>query len=219
VARFPDRLRGFCTANNPRHVRETRRVFRAARRSLTLIEAIYSAAAPPSYYIVAATTAFVRRCMEGSQRRKIMSVTRRELCVMLPAMLMPPMLPAEASAAEGNVLPTAMYPFEKLTPRTSNSAVIRDVLKGKLATGESVEVHETTLSPGGAPHPPHRHLHTEMWLIREGTVELTVQGTSTQMGPGSVGFVRSNEEHGIKNVGTVPATYYVVAIGPGAGGA
>jgi hypothetical protein len=33
-----------------------------------------------------------------------------------------------------------------------------------------------------------------------------------------VGFVRSNEEHGIKNIGTVPATYYVVAIGPGAAG-
>jgi mannose-6-phosphate isomerase-like protein (cupin superfamily) len=129
------------------------------------------------------------------------------------------MLPAEASAAEGNVLPTAMYPFEKLTPRKSNKAEIRDVLKGKLATGEAVEVHETTLPPGGMPHPPHHHVHTEMWLIRDGTVELTVEGKSTPMGPGSVGFVHSNEEHGIKNIGAVPATYYVVAIGPGAAGA
>jgi len=39
---------------------------------------------------------------------------------------------------------------------------------------------------------------------------------SHRLGAGSVGFVRSNEEHGIKNVGTVPAVYYVVAIGPGA---
>ena len=146
-----------------------------------------------------------------------MSVTRRELFALLPAVLTPAaLLPADAT--EGNVLPSAMYPFEKLTPRTSNSAVIRDVLKGKLATGESVEVHETTLPPGGAPHPPHHHLHTEMWLIREGTVELTVEEKSMQMGPGSVGFVHSNEEHSIKNVSTQPATYYVVAIGPGAGG-
>jgi mannose-6-phosphate isomerase-like protein (cupin superfamily) len=147
-----------------------------------------------------------------------MSVTRRELCAMFPAMLIPQVLPIEAASAEGNVLPTAMYPFEKLTPRKSNTAEIRDVLKGKLATGESLEVHETTLSPGGMPHAPHRHVHSEMWLIREGTVELTVEGKSTQMGPGSVGFVRSNEEHGIKNIGAVPATYYVVAIGPGAAG-
>ena len=59
-----------------------------------------------------------------------MSVTRRRLCALLPAVLaptvlIPAILPAEANAHEGNVLPTAMYPFEKLTPRTSNSAVIR----------------------------------------------------------------------------------------------
>jgi quercetin dioxygenase-like cupin family protein len=144
-----------------------------------------------------------------------MSLTRRELCGMLPALAIPMLIPGRASADEAKVLPSAMFPFEKLTPRTSNGATFRQALKGKLATGESVEVHETTLPAGGMPHPPHRHVHTEMWLIREGTVELTVEGKSTQMGPGSVGFVHSNDEHGIKNVGTVPATYFVVEIGPG----
>jgi mannose-6-phosphate isomerase-like protein (cupin superfamily) len=109
-----------------------------------------------------------------------------------------------------------MYPFEKLPIRTPKNAQIRDVLKGKLATGESLEVHETTLPPGVAPHAPHHHVHSEMWLIREGTVELTVNGTTSLLGPGSVGFVHSNDEHGIKNVGAMPATYFVVAVGPGA---
>lgn len=89
-------------------------------------------------------------------------------------------------------------------------------MKGKLATGEHIEAHETTLPPNGYPHPPHRHLHSEMWLISEGTVELTINGASHRLGPGGLGFVHSNEEHGIKNVGTRPATYFVVAIGPGA---
>jgi mannose-6-phosphate isomerase-like protein (cupin superfamily) len=54
-----------------------------------------------------------------------------------------------------------------------------------------------------------------MWLIREGTVELNVNGAISRLGPGSVGFVRSNDLHGIKNTGTTAATYFVVEIGPG----
>jgi quercetin dioxygenase-like cupin family protein len=107
-----------------------------------------------------------------------------------------------------------VYPFPELARSSSSGAEIRPVLKGKLATGEALEVHETTLPPGGAPHPPHRHAHSEMWLIREGTVEITVNGTSHQLEAGSVGFVRSNDEHGIRNVGDTATTYFVVAIGP-----
>lgn len=147
-----------------------------------------------------------------------MEMTRRDACSMLPAVFVPALFSLEASAQQSSptasVLPSANFAFEKLSVRTSNGIESRAVFKGKLATGESVEVHETTLPPGAAPHPPHRHLHSEMWLVREGTIEISVNGAVSQLGPGSVGFVRSNDEHGIKNAGTTPATYFVVAIGP-----
>jgi len=147
-----------------------------------------------------------------------MSITRRELCFLLPAAILPTALRLKAAAEQENSLPSASYPFDKLPVKTAASgAQIRGVLKGKLATGESLEVHETTLQPGGMPHPGHHHVHSEMWLVREGTLELTVNGTSYRLGPGGVGFVRSNDEHAVKNVGTTPANYFVVAIGPGAG--
>src|SRR6476660_10621314 len=118
-----------------------------------------------------------------------MSLTRRDLCFLLPAALVPAVLrPANAAAQEG-AMPSATYPYEKLPIRTPNNAQIRDVLKGKLATGESLEVHETTLPPGGAPHAAHHHVHSEMWLIRVSTLVLTVKGTSYRLGPGSEGFV------------------------------
>jgi mannose-6-phosphate isomerase-like protein (cupin superfamily) len=146
-----------------------------------------------------------------------MSLTRRELCFLVPSALLPALVTrAEPQTEPPGDLPSAMFPYDKLPTHTSDTAAIRAVLKGKLATGESLEVHETTLPPGSAPHPPHRHPHSEMWLIREGTVDITVNNNSTRLGPGSVGFVRSNDEHGIKNVGLTPATYFVVAIGPGA---
>lgn len=141
-----------------------------------------------------------------------MSLTRREMCLLFPSALLPALLLTKQTEEQSS-LPSAMYPLDKLPVHISTTAATRAVLKGKLDTGESVEVHETTLPPGGAPHPPHRHAHSEMWLIREGTVDIAVNDTNTRLGPGSVGFVRSNDEHGIKNVGLVPATYFVVAIG------
>jgi mannose-6-phosphate isomerase-like protein (cupin superfamily) len=145
-----------------------------------------------------------------------MLLTRRELCSVFPIALLPALPSVEDPSARQSSLPSTMYPFDNLLVRTANNAQFRDVLKGRLATGESLEVHETTLPPGDTPHPPHHHVHSEMWLIREGTVELVVNGKTYRLGPGSVGFVHSNDEHGIRNVGATPATYFVVAIGPGA---
>jgi mannose-6-phosphate isomerase-like protein (cupin superfamily) len=147
-----------------------------------------------------------------------MSLTRRELCSLFSAAILPTALHLDTRVQGENALPSAGYPFEKLPVKNNaNGSQIRAILKGKLATGESLEVHETTLPPGGMPHAPHHHVHSEMWLIREGTVELTINGTSYQLGPGSLGFVHSNDEHGIQNVGSTPASYFVVAVGPGAG--
>ena len=144
-----------------------------------------------------------------------MALTRREACSLIPALLA-----AGAGAsdldARNSPLPSAVFSFESMPVQESDHAQFRNIMKGTLATGEHIEAHETTLPPNGAPHPPHHHVHSEMWLIREGTVELTIAGATHRLGPGGLGFVRSNEEHGIRNVGTVPATYFVIAIGPGA---
>ena len=114
-----------------------------------------------------------------------MTITRREMCSMIPGLL-PAAAALDAFAEADTSLPSADYPYDKLPVHTFNQAEIRPVLKGKLATGEALEVHETTLPPGGAPHAPHHHTHSEMWLIREGTVELTVNGASYRLGPGAV---------------------------------
>lgn len=146
-----------------------------------------------------------------------MEIRRRDLGALLPALLLPGALNLKALAADAVLLQSGAYPYDKLEVHKSDTgSESRAVFKGKLATGELVEVHETTLPPGGAPHPPHRHEHSEMWLVREGTVEFLVNGKSTIVGPGSVGFAASNDLHGIKNPGTVPCSYFVVAIGPGA---
>jgi mannose-6-phosphate isomerase-like protein (cupin superfamily) len=153
--------------------------------------------------------------------RTMMPINRRELVSLLPTALFlsavaPGFSDAESADTPSNPLPSAVYPFASLPVHRSPKVATRPILKGKLATGESVEVHETVLPAGGAPHPPHHHVHTEMWLIREGTVEITIEGKAHRLDGGSLAMVRSNEEHGITNPTDKPATYFVVAIGPGA---
>ena len=131
-------------------------------------------------------------------------MTRRDFSFMLPAL----------EVAATAMTHSQAYSFDKLPVKYSASgAATRPVLQGKLPTGEAVELHETTLMPGQMPHPAHKHVHTELMLIREGTVEFILDGKSEQLGPGGVAYAASEEMHGLKNIGTVPANYFVIAIG------
>jgi len=151
-----------------------------------------------------------------------MSLNRRDVCLLLPGLLPLAAVPVAVSSAVAQdaaaSLPSGAFQFDKLPLHiANNNAEIRDIMGGKLATGEGIEVHETTLPPGGAPTAAtHHHVHSEMWLVRAGTIELTVNGKAHKLEAGSVGFARSNEEHGIRNISNTPATYFLVAMGPGA---
>jgi mannose-6-phosphate isomerase-like protein (cupin superfamily) len=101
-----------------------------------------------------------------------------------------------------------------LPVKTNENATTRAIVNSKTPTGERVEVHETVLNPGRQPHGPHSHSHSEFWLIREGDVEITINGQPHRLGPGSAAFAASNDLHVIRNVGDKPATYFVVALGP-----
>ncbi len=141
-----------------------------------------------------------------------MAIDRRELCSLLPLAL----LAGAWTSDETSALASGVFRFNDLQPHSNanGSGESRPVTKGATPTGEQVEIHETALRPGSMPHAPHRHKHSEFWLIREGTVEITINGKPTKLGAGSVAFAASNDEHGIKNVGDVVANYFVVAIGP-----
>ncbi len=106
-----------------------------------------------------------------------------------------------------------MLKYEDLPVKTNGANFSRAILQGATHSGFPIEMHETDLPAGGAPHPPHRHEHEEMMMLREGTMEITIAGRKSTLGPGSVVYVASNEEHGWRNVGTTRAKYFVMALG------
>jgi quercetin dioxygenase-like cupin family protein len=137
-------------------------------------------------------------------------MTRRDLASLLPLLG----LPAAAAAADSETAHSKAFLFGELpVHRSPKGNISRPVIRGTLATGEAIEIHETTLMPGQMPHPAHKHAHSEFMMIREGTVEFLMEGHSKQVGPGGVLYAASNEMHGLKNVGWIPANYFVIAIG------
>jgi quercetin dioxygenase-like cupin family protein len=137
-----------------------------------------------------------------------MEISRRDACRLVPALLA-----VTGDAAEGPNLASKAYRFEELTVRTSGGNTFRAVLDGMTQAGCHIELHQTSLAPGAMPHPPHHHRHEEMFFVQEGTLELTIAGTSSRLGSGSVAFVASNDEHGVRNPDTAAAQYFVLAIG------
>ena len=136
-----------------------------------------------------------------------MNFNRRDLVFLVLAFAL------TSAAAQERPSASRTYRYEDLKVNTNGENRSRPILNEKMHSGFGVELHETELAPGLAPHPPHRHDHEEMILIREGTLEVTISGRSVNLGPGSVALVASNEEHGWRNIGTTRARYFVIALG------
>lgn len=141
----------------------------------------------------------------------LMTYSRRDLTLLLGAAA------AGAVRAEAQLakLPSKTYNLEDLTVRNTGpngQNKSRSVMHGTTHNGFSIESHITDLAPGLSPHPPHRHIHEELLMLREGTLEVTIAGHTTTAGPGSVTYIGSNDEHSVKNIGSTRAIYFIVEL-------
>src|SRR5438067_11741773 len=117
---------------------------------------------------------------------------------------------ASIAASRPTTLPSGVFNFDELTVQATASGEKRQVLQQATATLDQLEVHITTLDPGQQSHPPHRHPHEEMMMLKEGTLEAFVNGKHIPMPTGSILFLAPFDLHNVKNVGTTRATYFVI---------
>jgi mannose-6-phosphate isomerase-like protein (cupin superfamily) len=115
-------------------------------------------------------------------------------------------------------LPTVtsgVYPPKAGKPAPGAQRVSQSYLKGMLTAGNiQIEMHETTQQPGAVHEAIGTHKHSEIWLVREGTVNLMTNGVVRVMKPGDVGICTAGDEHYVANGGDTPCTYFVVTVGP-----
>jgi len=120
-----------------------------------------------------------------------------------------------AANASLPVMKDAMvYQLEEMPARKmANGGESRDSIRGRIATGEAVAVHESVLPVGSAPNPQHVIQHSEIITVMQGTVAFERGDKSERVSSGGVIYVAFGTMHTLRNVGDVPAKYVVVAIG------
>ena len=108
------------------------------------------------------------------------------------------------------VIGESVFDWNTMEVKKTPIGETRTVLRGPTATLDELEMHVTTLNPGEASHPPHKHPNEELIILDQGTVEALVNGEWKRVGTGSVIFNASGVMHSLRNVGDTPATYHVV---------
>jgi quercetin dioxygenase-like cupin family protein len=139
-----------------------------------------------------------------------MTFSRRDLSLLLPAL----------AGVNARAQQTAAHPL--LASKDYHSGQIPYIGDGKKKgrrffygmnrSGFNMEMHETVLGPGTETHPPHKHVHEEITVLVEGTVETFVEGKTERVEAGSVIYFGSNEMHSVRNAGEVACRYYVIEL-------
>ena len=127
-----------------------------------------------------------------------------------------PQAPIHSSA--GNLAYAHVFTVDQMpVGRMTNGGESRDIVRGTLPTGEAISLHESTQPAGVAPNPPHVIHHSEFILILEGSVEFQHESdgkmVAEKAGPGDAIYVATGTMHTLRNIGSTPAKYTVVAIG------
>jgi quercetin dioxygenase-like cupin family protein len=113
-------------------------------------------------------------------------------------------------AAQKRVQKSTVYEWSTADTKPNDWGAVRQVMRTPTPTLDELEIHISTLAPGKSPHAPHQHEHEELLIVKEGTLETFQSGATRRVGPGGIIFQASNELHNVTNIGTTPATYFVI---------
>ena len=143
-----------------------------------------------------------------------MKMTRRDLCVAAISLFIAVAGMALARSAGKPLMHSCVFNWADLKAVPTKMGERRTVCDAPTPTLAQFECHITTLNPGESPHPPHRHADEELMIVKEGTLA-ALQGDQTNIvEAGGIIFEASNELHGLRNLGTNRATYFVFRFVP-----
>jgi quercetin dioxygenase-like cupin family protein len=111
-------------------------------------------------------------------------------------------------------LPSAIYDFKKLHADNNHGESYVPIFEGDTHDGLHIKLHETGLAPGAVAHQPYHHAGDEMFMVRQGTLEVEIEGKRSELQPGSAAYIASNTVYAIRNTSREWTHYFVLLFGP-----
>jgi len=141
-------------------------------------------------------------------------ITRRDLLVAALSLSLTGAGLALAQSAAKPLMHSFVRSWANLKATPTKQGERRSVCDAPTPNLANLEGHITTLNPGESPHLPHRHAEEELMIIKEGTLEALQGDVTNIVTAGDIVFEAANELHGLRNIGTNRATYYVFKFAP-----
>jgi mannose-6-phosphate isomerase-like protein (cupin superfamily) len=150
-------------------------------------------------------------------------MNRRSFTALLPALAAS--LPSFAASQSGEAqtpaaspaappIDTGVYPGFT-PPEQFGGRAGHSFFHGMLPNNIGCEAHVSYLAVGAQHEPEEKHKHSEIWLVREGRVELRLNGESHMLAAGDVGIAVAGTLHWVRNAGDTVASYFVLEVGTG----
>jgi uncharacterized cupin superfamily protein len=131
------------------------------------------------------------------------------LALATPLLLLAPVLRAADAPAP---MASGVIHWDKIRLQPSPTGARTTVFDAPTVTLDKFHCHVSKLNPGKDTGAPHRHPQEELVLLKEGTLEVNINGKVETAETGSMIFFSANELENMRNPGTVPALYYVFQV-------
>jgi (S)-ureidoglycine aminohydrolase len=113
--------------------------------------------------------------------------------------------------AQLNAVNSGVYKWSDHPVQVGEDRESRKILEGTSTHLAYLEMHATTQFPGAKPSTAHANDDIEECIIvKEGTMKVTIEGSSMILGAGGVILLMPRQMHSVENAGNSNLTYYVM---------
>lgn len=109
-------------------------------------------------------------------------------------------------------LNSVIFDWEKSAAKPTKTGARRDIFNGATISAENFECAVITLNPGQTDDSPAKRPEEQLLAVKDGLLDVTVNGKTERGTPGSIFFIASNDAHSVKNATGQPVSYHLFRI-------